>query len=152
LISFSQDIHNKIQIILMAQITDFIKHINKQPNRLLNDMMVTPFNDSDDECYLGKQLQYIIIEILIKQKIIKQIGNLGDKKPTINNVLFDMVTIKGQEIPTYIFNVEYESNKPYMFMIGLSKIQDNIFIPGCKTIFYKVSYKKGISLSNKNFE
>ena len=115
-------------------------------------MMVTPFEESDDECFLGRQLQHIIIDILIKRKIIEQIGNLGDKKPTINNVLFDMVTIKGVEIPTWIFNVEYESNKPYMFMIGLSKLKDNIHIPGCKTIFYKISYKKGISLSNKNFE
>jgi hypothetical protein len=131
----------------MAQITDFIKLLNKQPYGMLEDSYFTTFkeNGEDDEKN-GKELMSIVKEKIIKQKIKQQIGNLGNKEPTIENIAFDMITIQGRDIPTFLFNVEYESNKPYMFMLGLVGIRNN------NNIIYKLGLKKGISLSRKNLE
>ncbi len=131
----------------MAQITDFIKLLNKQPNGLLEDEYDATFIENDEDYEKsGKELMDIVKEKIIKQKIKQRIGYLGNKEPTIRNIAYDMITIQGLNIPTYLFNVEYESNKPYMFMLGL------VGIFGGHKIIYKISYKKGISLSRKNLE
>ena len=135
-----------LKIVLMAQITDFIKLLNKQPYGMLEDSYYTTFKENgDDDEKNGIELMDIVKEKIIKQKIKQQIGNLGNKEPTIENIVFDMVNIRGRDIPTFLFNVEYESNKPYMFMLGLGGVRGN-------NIIYKICYKKGISLSRENLE